>query len=493
MGTIHFLVPDNRVVKDQPELMAAFTSGIDGHIFPTKVSTGAGFIEFSKTTADSCKLNLAWQVPGYGRPIVRTASLSEKYNDYILVVELARGKLSELKDQKASWENSGMNIPAEYFELERAAFQSFRQAACQQDDVQAATESAEASLVSSFQASEILLKSYIAQRQAFRKQKSNVAAVSLGCFLSGTDTVQDWYPLFNEHLTTLGVPLNWKLIEQNEGQCQWEQVDPLIEWCLANRMLIYSNSLLDLSLDGLPPWLHYYQHDPMHMQDLICDYVEMVTSRYVGKIRNWDVIARANSGGAPGFSEENRLTLAARVIDIARQADDENQLFLRVDQPWGAYQGRGGHRLSPFQFVDALLRSGIGLTGVNLEIAQGYQMVGAGFRELMDISRLIDQWSTLGVPLYVTLAIPSSTQPDPLASNRIKVVPEQWRFDWSPQTQSEWIDECLPLLMSKQAVVGLFWSHWSDLQPHTYPHAGLIGQDASLKPAFDRLIKRISP
>ena len=292
--------------------------------------------------------------------------------------------------------------------------------------------------------------------------------------------------------SSLGVPLNWKIIEPSEGKYQWETAEKLIQWCLENRLLPYGGPLLDLSAEGLPSWLLYYQQDPSHMQDLICHYVESVTSRYSGKIRNWEIIARANSGGTPGMSEENRLTLAARVIDIARQTDDENQLFIRVDQPWGAYQGKGSHRLSPFQFVDALLRSGIGLTGVNLEIAMGFQQIGAGFRDLLDLSRLIDLWSALGVPLYVTLAYPSSRDVDPKASTRIKVMGDQWRLPWSDESQAEWIDHALPLILAKQAVVGVFWSHLADGQPHHYPNAGFIRPDGTVKPSLAHFVNRLS-
>ena len=61
------------------------------------------------------------------------------------------------------------------------------------------------------------------------------------------------------------------------------------------------------------------------------------------------------------------MALVAHALEVAGQVDEESQLFLRVDQPWGDYQARGQHQLSPLQFVDALLRSGVGLSAVNLE------------------------------------------------------------------------------------------------------------------------------
>ena len=44
-------------------------------------------------------------------------------------------------------------------------------------------------------------------------------------------------------------------------------------------------------------------------------------------------MARANAGGALALTEENRLTLVAKVLEVARQVDQEAQFVIRIDQP----------------------------------------------------------------------------------------------------------------------------------------------------------------
>ena len=58
---------------------------------------------------------------------------------------------------------------------------------------------------------------------------------------------------------------------------------------------------------------------------------------------------------------------------------------------------------------------------------------------------------------------------------------------WNEAAQAAWIDSVVPVLMAKQAVVGIFWTHFCDGTPHDYPHAGLLRPDGSPKPAFERL------
>jgi hypothetical protein len=188
------------------------------------------------------------------------------------------------------------------------------------------------------------------------------------------------------------------------------------------------------------------------------------------------------------LNEEQRLSLVARSLEVARQVDEEVQLLIRIDQPWGEYQARGQHRLSPVQFVDALIRSGVGLSGVNLEFGVGYRPRGSAPRDLLDFSRLIDQWSQLSIPLHVTLALPSAVGDDTLARSDLEVDSSYSTHMWNEEVQAAWVDRFLPLLMAKQSVVGIFWGHFSDAGVHHFPHAGLLRPDGSPKPVLDHIL-----
>ena len=278
-------------------------------------------------------------------------------------------------------------------------------------------------------------------------------------------------------------------IEPQQGEYAWETCDAQVEWCAAHRLVPVGDPLLDFSVGGLPEWLWPWAQNYPALQSFVCDFVETVVGRYFGRVRLWEIVARSNTGGALLLSEEHRLALTARAVEVARQVDDDLRLTLRVDQPWGAYQAAGLHRLSPLQFVDALVRSGVGLTGVTLELAVGYALGSSAVRDRFEISRLIDLWSTLGLELTVSLAFPSQHRRDPLAAETLSVAEPQWRQTWSDAAQAEWAGELTQLLMSKSAVTGIEWMHFSDGVPHRFPHAGLLRPDGSAKPALERLTR----
>jgi hypothetical protein len=106
----------------------------------------------------------------------------------------------------------------------------------------------------------------------------------------------------------------------------------------------------------------------------------------------------------------------------------------------------------------------------------------------LDVSRLIDLWSIMQVPLHVTLACPSSLEPDPLANPDHEVDPHLWPEPASELRQAKWLDQFLPLLMAKPAVASVTWSTFTDALPHEFPHAGLLRIDGHPKSSLETII-----
>jgi hypothetical protein len=485
MGVMRFLVYPSELILAWPEVFDGYISGADGRVFPTEVEVVGNVVNCRRAATDSGKLHVAWPVEGFGRPVVSTASLYEREEPYLLPLELARGKIAQLRDQISAWQVGGMTVPESFQVPYQEAHRKFREATAHQNQPAQMAEFAQQSLVRAFEAADIAVSEYATQRLAARRKRSPQPPTALGSSLGQYRPGAELEGPFRESFAAALIPAEWKHVETAAGAADWELVDAQVEWALANRLFTFGGPLLDLSPEGMPGWLSSWGNDLPNLQSVVCDFVETAVGRYAGRIRIWNVCTRANTGGAFGLSEESRLWLAARALEVVRQVDDEIQVMIRVDQPWGEYQARGGHRLAPLQFVDALLRAGIGLSAVDLEIAVGFRPHGSAHRDLLELSRLLDLWSVLGIPLYVTLACPSQpVAQDPLAFPGIAIEQGQGRKDWSETAQADWINGLLPVLMAKQAVVGIFWTHLSDGVRHEFPHAGLMRPDGSLKPAF---------
>lgn len=500
MGLIRFAVYPASLTEDWPEVYRGYLTGSDGRVFPTRIEVDGDIVGCRRTTSESCKFHVTFPVEGFGRPVVNTASLPEREQPYVLVVELARGKIVQVRNQASAWELAGMQIPPSFAAASRAAHLAFGRAASSQADIAESTRLATESLHYAFIAAEILTRGYATQALAGRLQRFGGLPASIGCDLQGSLPQPEANELFTAAFNAATVEVPWRSIEAIEGEYDWGPIDLQVEWCEQQKvenqklkgehqkLLVRGGPLIDFGPNGLPSWLSRWEHDVFNLRSFICDFVETAISRYAGRIRIWEVAARANSGGALTLNEENRLMLTASVLGVAKQVDEESQLMIRVDQPWGDYQARGQHRLSPLQFVDAIHRSGVGLAGVNLELAMGFLPRGSARRDLMEISRLIDSWSVLNLPLHVTLASPSSCEDDPLSHSDWEVDPRLWSEETAEENQAESLDRVLELLLAKPSVAGVFLTHFSDADRHQFPFAGMLRADGTPKPALERII-----
>jgi hypothetical protein len=490
MGLMRFVVHPESLLADWPEVHRGYLAAADGRVFPTRIEVFDNMVLCRRTSSESARFCVGWPVPDHGRPVICTASLPEREQPYLLAVELARGKIVQIRNQASQWEVAGMEIPRPFAQFSSEAHRLFARAASSQEMPEMACKIAGDALHMAVLAADCLTRSYAEQSLAGRQKRYPQLPALIGCELNGEIPAAE--AQFVDTFSAAGIRCVWNDIESAEGDYNWDAVDRQLAWCDSHKLKVRAGPLIDLGPGGLPSWLSRWEHDLLNVQSFVSDFVETAISQYFGKIRSWDVVARPNSGGALMLNEESRLTLTARILDVARQVDDEAQLFIRVDQPWGEYQARGQHRLSPLQMADALIRSGIGLGGVNLEIACGYLPRGSSPRDLLEVSRLIDTWSILQVPLHVTLACPSSSESDPLASPHYEVDPHLWSHPADKLEQALWLEEFLPLLAAKPAVAGITWSTFSDAGPHEFPRAGLIDADGLAKPALESL-RRFQP
>ena len=141
---------------------------------------------------------------------------------------------------------------------------------------------------------------------------------------------------------------------------------------------------------------------------------------------------------------------------------------------------------TPLHFADALARAGLGLSGFGLEFSLGYWPRGSITRDLLEISRQLDRWSLLGLPLVIYLTIPSSQTVDPQAKPGIQSQP-CLNDRLSTASQNSLVERLVPLLLAKQCVHGIIWNQLDDTQPHDFPHGGLLDTAGTAKPTLQTL------
>jgi Glycosyl hydrolase family 10 len=437
---------------------------------------------------DSGRVCVPWQIGETSPVLTSTATLMERERPYVLEVELARGMANNLRNQIAQWEMLGLQVPDSLKAKVLEGTMQFSRAATQQADVPAAADWAERSLVTTVDATHHLTEEYVRQAIALRRLQPRPFVSWFGVNLGGHQPKAAVARQVINTFNMVSLPLNWRMIEAVEGRRTWSDTDAQFEWAHSSGLRIAAGPLLELADRGVPDWTYLWEGDFNSLLAFMLDHVRAVVERYRGRVHLWQVAARMTHGHALSLNEEARLQVAAKAVHAVRQLDPTTPLVVTFDQPWAEYLANEQLDLAPLHFADALVRADLGLSGLGLEINLGYHPGGSVYRGPLAVSRLIDNWSLLELPLLVALTIPSSAAEDSQANGKVRVIASE-ASEVTPQSQSDWINKHVPLLLAKNAVQIVLWNQLSDAVPHHYPHGGLFDADDKPKPALEALQK----
>ena len=484
---MYFQLPDRLSPEALRELeRACVTGGPDNMPWPTEVRVDARQLSVRRDVDESGCLVAPWEVNGAGRLMTSSATLMERDSPYNFPIEMARGKVNQLRCQAADWRSGGLQVPAPLMQKIRDTSLTFGHAATQMPTDQA-VQKAQAALAQGYATAEELVRVYIDQVFQVRHQRQDKLETTLGCRLGSSLPEGAAADLLPGLCNAVTLPLSWKDIEPAEANYVWEPHDALLDWAEAQGLPITAGPLIDFSPNQLPQWLWLWQRDLHSIASFMCDYVETAVKRYHGRIRNWQLTAASNCASVLSLGEDELLWLTVRLAEAARQIDSGLELVIGIAQPWGEYMALEDRTHSPFIFADTLIRAGLNLAAVDMEWVMGVTPHGSYCRDLLEASRLLDLYALLGVPLQVTLAYPSSADVDPNAENELGVGAGHWHGGYSPAVQADWAEAFGAVSLCKPYVRSVSWAAFEDAVPHIYPHCGLIDAQGTAKPALAKL------
>ncbi len=478
MGLLRFIVPD-RDRLTQSAIDRAYITGMDEVPWAARIVMTNDGIIVDRPVGESGCFHIPWPVEGYGETMLTTASLMERDRPYLLEVELARGALNRLRNQKANWEAAGMKVPEPILKRIKEATEKFSRCVTAQSNPADATVLAREvhshvlSLTTALGAS--YAQQALALRHASGSKLNTMMGASLGAAPLSDATAHSFLAAFNTAL----LPVPWRRIEVGEGSYDWGLTDCQIDWCAANRVKVCSGPLIRFDASDVPDWLYLWEEDAENVMSFVEQYVRSVVTRLKGRVNVWQCVSRINAGTFLGLSTQHKMRMAVRVVELVRQLDPHTPSLVTFDQPWGEFISRQDMEL-PIHLADSLLRSNLGLAGVGLEINVGYYPGGTNFRDVLEFSRQLDRWTLLGLPLLVSLVVPGGSGLDEKAGSTSSPMPD----NWSPERQEAWVSNYLPVILSKTAVQAVIWNQLSDAERHEFPHGGLIDSAGKPKPAL---------
>jgi hypothetical protein len=487
MGIMSFQLPADLSPETLRELeRACISGGPDSMPFPTQVKVEPGLLTVRRGVDESGSLVVPWTIDGAGHLLTASATLIEREQPYQFLVELARGKVHQLRTQSAEWQAGGLQVPQDLAQKIRDASVGFSRAVTKPPSDEAGQE-AQGVLTQGYQAAEQLVREYTEQMFQARHLRQPRLDSTLGCLLGPAELTSQHKDILLQTCNNVCLNFSWKAVESTEASYRWDAYDAILDWALEQGLNVTAGPLIDFSTSHLPEWLWLWERDLASIATFMADYVQTAVKRYQGRIRAWQLTGSSNNANLLGLGEDELLWLTVRMAEAARNIDPKIEMLVGIAQPWGEYLSSQDRTHSPFIFADTLLRSGLNLAGLDLELMMGVQPRGSYCRDLIGVSRLIDLYTILGVPLRITMGYPSASGPDAKAHSDAKVSAGSWGRGYSPDAQKEWAADFVALALCKPSVRGVQWVHLSDAQPHLFPHCGLFDEQDQPKQAVQSL------
>ena len=287
MGEMTFLLPAEIDAASRRELeRACLAGGPESVPWPTMAVLEGNRLILTRETGESGCLHAPWKVSGHSRCILSSCTLMEREAPYRLLLELARGKLNQIRNQSWDWRAAGLELSADFTSELGRALQSFRTAVSATSPEMADLAAGHA-LEQLGQCGSSLVQAYIQQVVQLRRNRPEPPVFDLGCRFESRPPAQAEAALLDVAGTaTLTFP--WKEIERLQGSFFWERADELMAWAEQSRpQNLTGGPLIDMGLEGLPEWLLAGQHDVNHLARVMCRFAMAVVRRYHPRIRRW--------------------------------------------------------------------------------------------------------------------------------------------------------------------------------------------------------------
>jgi hypothetical protein len=360
---------------------------------------------------------------------------------------------------------------------------------------------AQQSIEASIQASAHLCEAFANQALDSRRQNEGRLTTLLGVRLPTEVSLTGIGEGVQKAFNLVNISAHMGQVEKASGRVDFSAFDTQLDWAVQSQMRVCMGPLVDFRPHGLPQWMILLGQDPRSILNAACAHAEATVQRYRGKVQLWNCAAGLNSPNKLRWSDEEILRMAVGVIETVRRADNRTPVLLSIDQPWSEYLRDDGQGISPLHFADALIRADLGLSGLSLELSLDRWPGGSLPRDLIEINRLIDRWSMLGLPLLVQLTSPTSGAGRSNAdSNSNSPRVNDWHFDLAslqmptarsnPNQESGFIapQSILHLLASKPSVHAIIWDQLTDQIPVASSTSGLWDASGKPKPLLSQIL-----
>lgn len=483
---MRFQVFKNGKAVDKFRLCGAYLFGTDGiGIRRAKIRFKNGFIDCERTNLVTAGLALLWHIDGFGRMLLPTTCLPERQRPYNLNLEIARAKLMQIINKREDW--SFFDSLDDLEDISKQAQELFTRAIQNISDAEKASQFADESLKKAIIIAEKLT---LKQAKSFFNTRAKNHGFGRGCIGCSIDPGQINNPEYVNKLLELSghviIPISWAQVESERGSFDFTTIDNCIDVLGKKKLVIGAGPLLCFSKDNIPKWLLESKAGFEKIREAAYQFVLRVVARYSGVIHQWNVISGLNVFNHFGFSFEQVLAMTRAVNMAVKAASNRAMRIVEISNPWGEYYAVEPNTIPPLAYMDMIMQSGINFDAFGLPIRFGKNLSGMHVRDMMQISAVLDYFSPIGKPLYITGVEVPSHNGDGLYSGKVAGA---WHQEWDQSQQAEWVEQFYKIALSKPYVDSVTYSAPTDMKDSSIANSGLLTSRLEPKKSFQALKK----
>ncbi len=468
--------------------VAAMAIGPESVPIAGEVAFRDGLLVLDRGDDHAAGISLLWDVGPLGSFQQETTRLPPREKPYVLNVELARFRLMKIVQKLEDWNLFDFPRVEKYTQKFREAQSYFSDALGKLDDPANASRLADQALAMAVDLSE-QLASFHSELLINRRRQANAFVKHIfGVRVDTTIQNQAYRDKLPGNFDYAVLPMSWQELQPQEQEFRTDVLDHWVETLALRRVPIIAGPLIDLN--HAPDWLFVWEHDFDTLRELAYEFVQKVIHRYRKAVAVWNVAAGLHTNAAFTLSFEQIIELTRLVVSQVKNMIPSARVIVTVTHPFGEYHARPKTSVPPMLYAEMVAQAGINFEAFGLEYEMGVPTPGGFDRDLFQLSCMLDRFSTLGRPLFVTTATaPGRHGPDASDRSNGTLDPEmagRWHRPWDPQLQADWMEQFYRVCLSKPFVESIAWGNLADMNP-SLPSGGMMDDLLQPKPVFERL------
>jgi hypothetical protein len=478
-----------RVTDFKPS--GAVVIGPESVAVPGDIAFTDGLLNVHRAEEAAIGVALLWDVGEIGSFHLETTRLRHRLKPYNLNVELARFRLMKIVQKQEDWNLFDFPKAEKFTQMFREAQSLFADALARLEEGGEAAKLADQALAKAIDLSEQLAMFHGDLLINRRRAQGQFVKHIFGCRIDTAVQNEKYREALTTNFDYAIVPLPWKQMQPEEERFDTTAADTWLEALNRKRLPVIAGPLVRLDDPSVPDWMALYEEDYDTLRELAYGYVAKMVQRYRKAVSIWNVAAGLSANKLFHLSFEQIIELTRMLVSQVKNVLPNAKTLVTIAQPFGEYHADRPHTVPPMLYAEMVAQAGIGFEAFGLEIEMGVPETGRFARDLFQLSCLLDKFSTLGRPVFLTaVCAPGRATPDASDRSGGQIDPERggrWHRPWDPALQAEWMESVYRLALSKPYIESVAWSNLADIR-QTMPAGGLLDDLLQPKPAFTKLM-----